>query len=302
MQNLPILSLSELGMQQTIRARHGLLIFWLVFLSIAGGIVATVLFANDGRNLVRVTRAIGVETRDFAVPAPEPVKAAAKSRRIGENTAIIPAHMFLPPAAKADSSFYRIFEQIDGAALCEALRAAGFEMAPWEANAYSKSIRECAYDLSIDNPADKNNPSNFFLLVRGHSSGGVISVRAKIVMNDQGAREALGERTADMLGVLARQTEWLDLADLVPRARNLDRFDIETHGMSLRLQDEPTGPGRFNLVLMPAFKLAPAERRTMEYFKLTDFLPFAPPQYSVSHEMDWVRNTRKLPTEREDPA
>lgn len=88
-------------MQQTIRARHGLLIFLLVFLSIAGGIGATVLFANQGRNLARVTRAIGVDTRDFAAPAPESVK-AAKGRRIGDNAAVIPAHMFLSPDSKSD--------------------------------------------------------------------------------------------------------------------------------------------------------------------------------------------------------
>jgi len=278
-------------MQQTLRARHGLLIFWLVFLSIAGGIGATVLFANQGRNLARVTRAIGVEMRDFAVPAPQSVK-AVKGRRIGDNVALIPAHMFLSPVSRSDSAFYRTFERVDGAALCEALRREGFEMTAWKANAFSRSIRECSYDLSIDNPADADNPSNFFLLMRGHSAGGIISVRAKIVVNDQSARKVLGKRAADVLKVLARQTEWLDLADLVPRTLNLDHFDIEAQGMSFRLQDELTGPGRFNLVVMPAFKLAPAERRTMEYFKRPGFLPLAAPQYSVSHEMEWVRNKR----------
>ena len=288
-------------MQQAIRARHGLLIFLLVFLSIAGGIGATALFANQGRNLARVTRAIGVDMRDFAAPAPESVK-AAKGRRIGDNAAVIPAHMFLSPDSKSDSAFYRTFEHVEGAALCEALRKNGFEVTRWEANALSRSIRECSYNLSIDNPADKDNPSNFFLLVRGYLAGGIVSVRAKIVVNDQSARKAFGKRAADVLKVLARQTEWLDLADEVPRALNLDRFDIEAQGMSFRLQNELTGPGRFNLVVMPAFKLAPAERRTMEYFKRPGFLPFAAPQYSVSHEMEWVRNTRRRQTDDDDPA
>ena len=145
-------------MQQTIRARHGLLIFWLVFLSIAGGIGATVLFANEGRNLVRVTRAIGVDTRALAVPAPLSVKAALKSRRIGDGAVVIPAHMFLPTVSNADSAFYREFERVDGAGLCETLRKEGFDMTAWEANAYSRSVRECAYNLSTNNPADKDNP------------------------------------------------------------------------------------------------------------------------------------------------
>ena len=138
--------------------------------------------------------------------------------------------------------------------------------------------------------------------MRGYSSGGVISVRAKIVVNDESARKPLGKRAAELLGVLARQTGWRELADLVPRAANLERFDIEAQGMSFRLQDEPTGPGHFNLLVMPAFKLAPAERRTREYFKRPGFLPLAPPQYSVSHPMEWVRHAQRRPTDGEDPA
>ena len=274
-------------MQQKTRKRHGALIFWLVFLAVAGGIVATVLLANDRRNLRLVLREIGYETRTMVIPKPG-VMEKFKGKRLEGVAVMIPGQVFLPPVAGRDSAFLRTLERKDGEGLCQALRAQGFDTTPWEGGAFSQSVLECSYEASIPNPDKPDDPSTFFLIVKGKAAGALFSARAKIVVTRLDAQPEFAKRAADALKVFALHTRWLDLAEGLPRVAALEPFVIASHGVTAKLQREFSGPGRFNLILSATAPLTPAQRRTENYFERKRFWPLLPehggPRPAVTEE------------------
>lgn len=262
-------------MEQKIRKRHGALIFWLVFLAIAGGIAATLLLANNRRNLNLVLREIGIEDRKMVIPKPGAME-SFKGRRIDGIAVVIPGHMLVPPLEGRDSAFLRTLENRDGEALCLLLRKEGFDMTPWEGGVFSKSVLECSYELSVANTSGAGDPSTFFLMVKGNAAGDLLSARAKVVVADVGAQAELAKRTADALKAFALHTHWLDFANGLPKVAALEPFVITSHGMTVRFQREFSGPGQFNLILAAAAPLAPALRRTRDYFERRRYWPLLP--------------------------
>ena len=262
-------------MQQQIRKRHGALIFWFVFLAVAGGIAATVLLANDRRNLRLVLREIGIETRTMIIPKPG-VMESFKGRRLDGIAVMVPGQVFVAPAAGRDSAFLRSLEGKDGRGLCQALRAEGFDTTPWETAAFAPGMLECSYELSVPNPHKPDDPSTFFLMVKGNAAADLLSARAKVVVTDVEAQPALAKRAADMLKAFALHTRWLDLADGLPKVAALEPFVISSHGIAARFQSEFSGPGRFNLILSAAAPLTAAQRRTRDYFDRARYWPLLP--------------------------
>lgn len=262
-------------MEQKIRKRHGALIFWLVFLAVAGGIVATVLLANDRRNLTLVLRRIGVETRTMVIPKPG-VMEAFKGRRLEGAAVSIPGQMFLPPVIDRDGAFLRTLEKKDGEGLCQALRKEGFDTTPWAGGAFSPTVLECSYEASIPNPEKPDDPSTFFLMIKGNAAGDLLSARAKIVVTSTEAQPQFAKRAADALKAFALHTRWLDLADDLPKVAALQNFMIASHGITARFQSEFSGPGRFNLILSATSPLSKAQRRTQDYFDRKRYWPLLP--------------------------
>jgi hypothetical protein len=262
-------------MEQRPRKRHGALIFWLVFLAMAGAIVATVLLANDRRNLRLVLRELGIETRSLVIPKPG-VMEKFKGKRIDGATVMLPGQMFLPPVAGRDSTFLRTLENKDGEGLCVALRRQGFDMTPWEGGAFASATLECSYETSIANPDKPDDPSTFFMMIKGNAAGDLLSARAKIVVNDVGAQAELAKRSADALKTFAFHTHWLDLADDLAKVASLQSFTISSHGMTAKFQSEFSGPGRFNLILSASAPLSKPQRRTKDYFDRKRYWPLLP--------------------------
>jgi hypothetical protein len=262
-------------MEQKPRKRYGALIFLLVFLAVAGGIVATVLFANDRRNLRIVLRQIGYETRTMVIPKPGKME-KFKSRRIDGATVQIPGQMFLPPVANRDGVFLRTLEKKDGEALCQLLRREGFDMTTWEGGAFSPSVLECSYELTVPNAAQPDEPSTLFMMIKGNAAGDLLSARAKIVIANLDAQAELAKRTADALKAFALHTRWLDLADGLAKVAALETFTLASHGITARFQGEFSGPGSYNLILSASSPLTPAQRRTRDYFDRKRYWPLLP--------------------------
>jgi hypothetical protein len=240
-------------MEQKPRKRHGALIFSLVFLAVAGGIAATVLLANNKRNLRVVLREIGYETRTMVIPKKPEVMEKFKGKRIDGAEVQVPAQMFLPPVPAYDSAFLRALEKKDGEGLCQLLRKEGFDMTAWAGGAFSPSVLECSYETSVPNAEEPDDPSTFFMMIKGSAAGDLLSARAKIVI-----------------------THWLDLADGLAKVASLEAFTISSHGITARFQGEFSGPGRYNLILSASSPLTLPQRRTQFYFERKRYWPLLP--------------------------
>ena len=262
-------------MEQKPRKRHGALIFLLVFLAIAGGIAATVLLANDRRNLRIVLREIGYETRTMVIPKPGTME-KFKGKRIDSAEVEIPGQMFLPPAPNRASAFLRTLEKKNGEGLCQELRKQGFDMTPWEGGAFARTVLECSYEATVPNAAKPDDPSTFFMMIKGNAQGDLFSARAKIVITSLGAQAELAKRAADALRAFALHTHWPDLADGLPKVASLEPFVISSHGITARFQSEFSGPGRYNLILSASSPLTAAQNRTQVYFDRKRYWPLLP--------------------------
>lgn len=262
-------------MEQKTRKRRGALIFWLVFLAIAGGIAATVLLANDRRNLRVLLREIGYETRTMVIPKPGTLE-KFKGKRIDGATVQIPGQMFLPPLISRGSAFLRTLENKDGKGLCQLLRKDGFDMTVWEGGAFTHDVLECSYEATVPNVEKPDDPSTFFLMIKGNAAGDLFSARAKIVITSLDAQADLAKRAADALKAFALHTHWLDLADGLTRVASLKSFVLSSHGITARFQNEFSGPGRYNLILSASSPLTPAQHRTQVYFERKRYWPLLP--------------------------
>lgn len=264
-------------MEQKSRKRHGTLIFLLVFLAVAGAIVATVLLANDRKNLKLVMRQIGIEPEKQTMMIPKPgVMETFKGKRIEGAAVRIPARIFLPPVINLDSAFLRTLENKDGEGLCVALRKEGFDMTAWEGGLFSPTVLECSFEMTIPNAEKPEDPSTFFMMIKGNAAGDLLSARAKIIVSSTDAQAELAKRSADVLKAFALHTRWLDLADGLAKVASLQTFVISSHGITARFQSEFSGPGRFNLILSASSSLTRAQRRTQDYFARKRYWPMLP--------------------------
>lgn len=263
-------------MEQKPRKRHGALIFSLVFLATAGGIVATVLLANDQRNLRIVLRQIGYETRTMVIPKPPGVMEAFKGKRLEGVAVQLPGQMFLPPVPSRDTTFLRTLEKKDGEGLCQLLRKEGFDMTAWAAGAFAPTVLECSYEISVPNAEKPDDPSTLFMMIKGNAAGDLLSARAKIVLTSTDAQAELAKRAADMLKAFAVHTHWLDLADGLVKVASLEAFTLSSHGITAKFQREFSGPGSYNLILSATAPLTPAQKRTRDYFERKRYWPLLP--------------------------
>lgn len=261
-------------MEQQPRRRRGPLIFALVFLAIAGAISATVLLANDRRNLNLLLREIGIETRTMVIPKPGAME-SFKGKRLDGVAVLLPDNTFALPVKARESAFLRSMQK-DGKGLCEFFDREKFDTTPWAASSLSQTVFECSSEVAIPNPAKPDDPSTFFLMVKGSEDGRIFSARVKLIFTEPGQRAPMAARAATMLATFAQHTRWLDLAEMAPKVAALETFTLSNFGVSVKFSSEFSGEGRYNLIIAAASPLAPAQRRTQDYFDRKNHWPLLP--------------------------
>jgi len=107
------------------RRRLGILIFCLVFLAIAGAIGATVLFANNHRNLKRVMRSLGMPVIETMVIPKPGVMEKFKGKRLKGAGVMVDAYVLMPEIKDRESAFLRNMHK-DGETLCALFNRLGF--------------------------------------------------------------------------------------------------------------------------------------------------------------------------------
>lgn len=261
-------------MEQQPRRRRGPLIFALVFLAIAGAISATVLLANDRRNLYLLLREIGIEMRTMVIPKPGAME-KFKGKRLEGVAVLLPDNAFMLPVKNRESAFLRSMQK-GGEGLCKLFDRENFNTTPWTASTLSQTVFECTSEASIPNPEKPEDPSTFFLMVKGDQAGRILSARVKLIFTEPGQRAPMAARAASMLTIFAQHTGWLDLAEAAPKVAALEAFTLSNFGVSVKFSSEFSGEGRYNLILAAASPLQPAQRRTQDYFDRKNYWPLLP--------------------------
>lgn len=257
------------------RRRLGILIFCLVFLVVAGTIAATALLANNHRNLTHLMRALGMPvTETMVIPQPG-VMEKFKSKRLKDVGVMLDSYVLMPEIKDLQSAFLRNMHK-DGETLCALFDRLGFKMSTWQPGSFIKSVNECYSEVTIANAADPDNPSSFFLMIKGGPDGTLISTRVKFIFNDAASRATVTKMTAKILKEYAKATAWTEIAAEENKLMALQAFDSSLSGFNAKFSSEFSGTGRYNLVFSRTAALSPEQKRTADYFDRTRFFTLTP--------------------------
>jgi hypothetical protein len=262
-------------MQKEPRSPRGLLFFWLFLLAIAVAIGTTVLLAHNHRNLNRLLIAAGLrQPEQMIIPKPGKME-SFRGKRLKGVEVMIPGHVFYPGEPDIDSTFLRTMP-VEGKAICVALEKAGFKMTAWQPGTFATDTRECWVEEKLD-PAEaqSNDPSTFFMIIRGLPDGTVSSARAKIVFHTDVARKRAIERAILFVQTLAQGANWGELRASVADIAALKPFSLNLSGVAFRFFKEFSGDGNFNLLLFQSVGTS-AEKRSKDYFDPANYFPLLP--------------------------
>jgi hypothetical protein len=257
------------------RRRRGFLIFFVMFLLVAGAISTTVLLANNRRNLNTLLRAVGIPvTETMVIPKPGTME-KFRGKRLKGVTVMLDPHVFMQEIAGYDSAFLRNMKK-DGETLCAMFDRVGFKMSAWQPGGLVKSVHECYSEATFPNPEQPEEPSTFFLMVKGRPDGTLVSARVKFIFTTAEAREKLTAMTATVMEEFARATHWTEIATYRQQLLALQPFEVSLGGVSVRFFAEFSGSGRYNLIFSRANPLTKAEQRTEDYFDRGRFFTMTP--------------------------
>ncbi|MDB5524210.1 MAG: hypothetical protein JWM58_1973 [Rhizobium sp.] len=251
---------------------------------VAGAIAATVLLANNRRNLNHVMRSLGIPiVETMVIPKPGTME-KFKGKRLKDITLMVDAYVFMPEIKGKQSVFLRNMRK-DGETLCALFERLGFKMSTWQPGSFAKNVNECYNEETIPNTADPDNPSSFFLMIKGAPDGTLISTRVKFIFNDAASRTRLTDMAAKVLTEYAKATTWTEIAEQKGKLMMLQPFDSSLFGFSARFTSEFSGTGRYNLIFSRTSPLTVEQKRTVAYFDRTKFFPLTPdyggPQFAT---------------------
>ena len=264
---------------------NGLVVFAIVFATIAMVIGAVLLFANDARNYRRMIAYLHLE---HLLETPEPATRApssVKSNRLKPAIMRLPLRILDTPQTDVAGTFLREMRDL-GPEVCKAFDKIGIENSGWQQSAMDRKSFEC---LSEDAPVppdpgpDANGeeapvetePSLFFI-AKGDPDGEIRSIRIKLVLTGSEKDEAVRKRLMGALSLLKEQTSWSDLSQFIDSIEALKPLTTQHSGMSYSFKPEFTDPNRYNLIVMNTAK-DPLVRRARAYFDRATWLPKAPP-------------------------
>lgn len=257
------------------RSKRGILIFCLVFLAVAGAIATTALFANNRRNLNHLMRSLGIPiTETMMIPKPGSME-KFKGKRLKGASVMLDAYIFMPETRDMESAFLRNMQK-DGETLCELFDRLGFTMSDWQPGSFAKKVNECWSEQTIPNPGKPDEPSSFFLMIKGAPDGTLISARAKFIFSDAKSREKVTDMAAKVLVEFAKATRWTEIGEERAKVTSLTPFATSLGGVSARLSNEFSGAGRYNLIFSRAAPLTRPQKRTEDFFDRTRFFSVSP--------------------------
>jgi hypothetical protein len=246
-------------------------VFWIAAMVITSAILATVLLANDMRNLKALAQHYHISLFQQNV---EITRKPAPTIRIKPKPAQIrlPQHAFDLSGPAVRESFIRMWN-ITGETVCARLTDAGFPVGAWKQSDLDAGTYECSYETQDATSADA---ASFFVIVRGTASGEISGMRIKVIIPDTEAGKALKDKFVAVVGRLVKESQWTDFNAALDPIGRLENVTLAAFGAKLTFFHEFEDNRRFNFIL-ELERRTPEQRQSSGFFDKTKWLPFPPP-------------------------
>ncbi|MBP2237594.1 hypothetical protein J2Z31_004117 [Sinorhizobium kostiense] len=238
-------------MERKHRGRAGIAFFLSAVALIFTAILATVLLANEQRNLRQLLTALGLET-SAAQPERPPLPSRTPQRRPKPETVVLPERIFADLNAP-EQQFLRQLRS-DPRALCEALREAGFRDLEWTS---AESGRwECSSLVPFARPGDQKS-SSIFIFVKGSDEDEITSFRVKLNIEHPDDTQVVTSGAAMAAAVFLSHVRWADRESVALKIQALDEFDLRRFGSRIQFKRESGETPRYNLLANQARRTRP---------------------------------------------
>lgn len=251
----------------------GGLIFAAVFFSVACGIGAALLFANDRQNLKALIRWAGIDQKWGKVQEPHRPPQPLKGQPETIRPTMLPDRVISAPDMRSAGAFVREMRNL-GPAFCAAFDAAGISNQGWQESQFGGKTFECLSE-DVIKPLGDGPGASFFFIAKGQPDGEINSIRMKLVAPDTDAGRASYDKLISAVTTLIHQTGWNDLAPLLHSIRSLADYTSVRFGMSYKFNREFTASDRYNLIILPSDR-DPAVRRSRDYFDQANWMRVPP--------------------------
>ncbi|WEZ82252.1 DUF6030 family protein [Rhizobium sp. 32-5/1] len=260
-------------MEQKRENRSGTIFFLLAVLTVFAAIFATVLLANDRRNLKLLLDYAGYPQISPSVPRSIERKSPFGSRRdpLPAPLMALPAHAFSDFNAE-EQRFVRLI-QSDPQTLCERLRSGGFTDLNWTVSIANKDSWECSSLNSLPKIAnDETVASSVFIAIKGDSENRVTSFRVKMNIEHPADRDAVARLGGEAATIFLRQVRWDNSDEILTKIRALEDFDIRNFGSRIQLKKEFSETPRYNFL---ASQIVDRRKQILEarYFDRSKWFP-----------------------------
>jgi len=260
-------------MEQKRENRSGKIFFLIAVLTVFAAISATVLLANDRRNLKILLDYAGFPQISPSVPRSIERKSPFGTRRdrLPAPLMALPAHAFSNFNAE-EQHFVRLI-QSDPQTLCDRLRSGGFTDLTWTVSSANTDNWECSSLNNLPKAAgDDTIASSVFIAIKGDSENRVTSFRIKMNIEQAADRDRVARLGGEAAMIFLRQVRWDDSADVLTKIHALENFDIRNFGSRIQLKKEFGEIPRYNFL---ASQSADRRKQVLEarYFDRSKWLP-----------------------------
>lgn len=250
--------------------KSAMLLFAALLAAFTCAIIATLLLANDMRNLRILLDRYDLEWLIVETPPQPPGTRAVTGRRLAAVPLAIPARFFAGPEMAALGAFVREV-RANGGELCAAFQAAGVDNQGWQQSQFDRKTFECLSETLLPAKAEGAQNASFFFIIKGTPEGEVSSIRMKLVAPENADGETVHRLLIKTLEQLIEKTRWLDLAPALASAEALADFTAVRFGLSFRFTHEFSAPRSYNLIILPTVR-EPAVSRSRTYFDSPQWL------------------------------
>lgn len=250
--------------------RSAMLLFAALLVAFALAIIATLLLANDRRNLRALLDHYDLHWLLVETPRQPAGTRALRGRRLAAVPISIPARFFAAPEDTALGTFVREV-RASGFELCAAFKAAGVDNQGWQHSQFDRKTFECLSETVLPAKEDGAQNASFFFIAKGTPEGEVGSIRMKLVAPETEDGETVHRLLVKALEQLIEQARWLDLAPAIANAEALTEFTAVRFGLSFRFTQEFSAARSYNLIILPTSR-DPVVKRSRAYFDTAQWL------------------------------
>ncbi len=258
------------GMADREKGRSGKFLFALLTLGILSAIAATVLLANDYRNLNRLLQHFGYPAIRSQQVAREPRSYEIRGNRIPRPRVEIPERL-VSRIAPMETKFTRPVRR-DPRQLCEAMEPAGFASGGWQ-EGLAGGGWECTSLREFPAEGDGDGPkTSAYLSIRGNDEERFSSFRIKLNLENDRSRTALTDAAIAAIDIFFKELRWSDVPEVTENIRALKDFNIVVFGNRFQLKREFGETPRYNFTITPD-RTRPKNTYLPDYFNHDQWLP-----------------------------